>query len=63
MNNLTIILQHRGKLEEAEYISRKALQGLETALGSQYPTIVASRETLERILQEQRKHEAGSEFT
>ena len=63
MNNLATTLRCRDKFEEAEYISRKTLQGLKRSLGSQHPTTIASREMLKRILQEQRKHDAGSEVT
>ena len=57
VNNLGLLLKEQGKLEEAEVLSRRALEGSERVLGVDHPDTLNSVNKLGSLLQDQGKLE------
>ena len=57
MNQVGRLLQDQGKLEEAEGLFRRALEGKEATLGAMHPSTLASVNNLGMLLKEQGKLE------
>ena len=57
VNNLGSLLEAQGKLEEAEVLYRRALEGFERVLGVDHPNTLTSVNNLGWLLQDQGKLE------
>ena len=58
VNNLGVLLQKQGKLEEAEVLSRRVLEGCERVLGVEHRNTVYTRGNLGLLLMK-RGYESG----
>jgi tetratricopeptide (TPR) repeat protein len=57
LSNLGIVLTSQGKLEEAEAMHRRALDGYEKVLGSEHPDTLSSVDHLAYFLRKQHRYE------
>jgi len=62
VNNLASVLQYQGKYEEAEQMSRRAVEGKEKALGKEHPSTPNSVYCLAYLYHQRKRYDSASEL-